>query len=96
MSHPKFPNPPKPYTLKQIVKKMTHSREYADFIHKKVKKARKGNAAAIAVVKAHFEPKKSELTGFALTTSQATALKKCTDPRTHLVDFAYYVAYPPS
>ena len=96
MADPDFPNPPQPYTLKQIVKKITSEHGYAEFIHKKVRKARQGDAAAIAVVKAHFEPETKELTDFALTDEQATELKRCTDPRTHLLAFAYYVAYPPS
>ena len=96
MANPDFPNPPQPYTLKQIVKKITTEQGYAEFIHKQVRKARQGDAVAIAVVQAHFEPQTKELTDFALTDEQATALKRCTDPRTHLLDFAYYVANPPN
>jgi hypothetical protein len=95
MPNDQFPAPAKPYSLKEIVKKITTDPGYANFIHDQVSAARSGNASAIAIVKAHFQPGMSELTAFGLSEDQATALLKCTDPRSHLLDFAYYVAYPP-
>lgn len=96
MPNDEFPTPTRPYSLKEMVKKIKSDPAYADFIHKKVSEARKGNEKAIELVQAHFEPETSELTSFGLTDQQANDLKRCTDPRTHLVDFVYYVANPPA
>ena len=87
--------PSSPYTLKEFAKRITHDPGYAMFIHDKVREARNGDASAAAVLQAHFEPSTSDLTAFGLSEEQATAATKCTDPRTHLVDFICYVAYPP-
>jgi hypothetical protein len=91
----RYPPPAEPYSLKEIVKKITSDPGYANFIHDKVRAARNGDAKAAEVVEAHFEPGTSELMAFGLSSDEATTVKKCTDPRTHLIDFAYYVAYPP-
>jgi hypothetical protein len=90
-----YPMPPEPYSLKEFAKKITKDPGYAIFIHDKVRDARNGDASAAAVVEAHFEPGTPELTAFGLTPDQADALKRCTDPRTHLIDFVCYLAYPP-
>ncbi len=95
MADDQYPTPTKPYSLKEIVKKITSDPDYANFIHDKVRAARSGDADATSVVMAHFEPGTSELTELGLPAEQATTVTKCTDPRTHLIDFAYYVAYPP-
>jgi len=91
-----FPAPFRPYNLKEMVARIKSSRPYADWIHGKIAAARSGDLAAQTLVQAHFEPQISELTDLQLSTEQASALVRCTDPRTHLADFAYYVAYPPS
>jgi hypothetical protein len=96
MAENDYPAPATPRGLKEMVALIKSDKGYADFIHEKVKEARNGDAAAKAVVKAHFFPQTEELTDLQLSTEQATALQRCTDPRTHLVDFAYYVAYPPT
>ena len=95
MAEDEFPVPVRPNTLKEMVSQMKGNQRYAEFIHTKVSEARNGDPVAIAIVTAHFDPGISELTDLSLSTDQATALKRCTDPRTHLVDFIYYVAYPP-
>jgi len=88
-----YPAPATPYTLKEMVKQIKKDSGYANFFHTLVKEARNGNHAAQDLVKKHFEPHTAELTDFQLNEGQAIALKRCTDPRTHLADFAYYVVY---
>lgn len=86
-----FATPATPYSLKDIVKKIIAEPDYAKFIHEKIRQARNGDSAAAAVVTAHFEPKTSELTALKIPAGDVTQLTKCTDPRTHFIDFANYV-----
>jgi hypothetical protein len=89
----KFPNPPKPYSLKQIVKKIMANRDYAKFIHGQLRKARKGDAAAAATLAAHFKPQPSELKALNV---KPRDLSDCddTNPTTNtnmMIDFAAHV-----
>ena len=93
MAENDFPAPPAPRTLKEMVKQIKDHPDYAEFFHDLVKAARNGDKKAQDQVKKHFEPHTGELTDFQLSESEAVALKRCTDPRTHLADFAYYVVY---
>jgi hypothetical protein len=82
-----FPSPTKPLSLKQIVRKIIDEPDYAKFIHGEVRKARGGDAAAIASVDAHFKPEKSELEELDIPAEHADALAACTE-KTNLIAFA--------
>jgi len=85
-----FPKPAKPHSLKKIVKKIMADPDYAKFIHGQVRKARKGDAAAAAMVEAHFKPQRAEL--LALNRSVAGPACNRTNPTTlMLLDFAEHV-----
>ena len=88
MANNVFPNPPKPYSLREIVGKMLDDQtgKYAAFIHDQVSKARAGDATAKKTVDAHFNPTAAELT--ALNVSSQTDQVQyalCTDPKTRLL-----------
>ena len=90
MPDDQFPAPAKPYSMKDIVKKIIDEPDYAKFIHGKVRAARKGDSKAAAVVTAHFDPATSELQALEIPSGEGAAVTRCTDPRTHLIDFAFY------
>ena len=65
----KFSKPAKPHSLKRIVKKILADPDYARFIHRHVLKARRGDAAAVRTVNAHFKPETAELSALNLKRS---------------------------
>ena len=82
-----FPAPNKPYSLKQIVRKILDEPDYAKFIHGQVRKARGGDAAAAASVDAHFKPEKPELEELDIPAEHLDTLASCTE-KTNLIAFA--------
>jgi hypothetical protein len=88
----KFAAPPKPHSLKRMVKKILDDPDYGRYIHRQVVKARKGDREAVRTVRAHFEPERSELTRLGLRSSDFKQIKLCpTTTRFALLDFAVYV-----
>jgi hypothetical protein len=64
-----FRKPPKPHSLKKMVKKILADPDYARFIHDQVLKARRGDPSAISTVSAHFRPLAEELKALQLKRS---------------------------
>ncbi len=88
----KFAAPPKPHSLKRMVKKILDDPEYGRYIHRQVVKARKGDRDAVRTVRAHFEPERSELTRLGLRSSHFKRMAGCpTTTRFALLDFAAHV-----
>jgi hypothetical protein len=56
-----FPNPQKPLSLEQTVKKILAEPEFAKFIHSHIQKSRQGDQEAANVVFAHYQPQPEEL-----------------------------------
>jgi hypothetical protein len=86
-----FPNPPQPYSLQQITEKIVTDCDYAQFIHNQVSLARGGDANAKATVDANFQPQAAELDALGIPAQDQPDYARCTDPKTHLIDFAGFV-----
>jgi hypothetical protein len=85
----KFPKPSRPRSLKRMVKKILADRDYALFIHRHVLNARKGNAEAARIIRAHFKPERAELNALNLKASDFKGVAPCPDTtETVLLDFA--------
>jgi hypothetical protein len=85
----KFPPPAKRRSLKRMIQKLLAERDFAQFIHEEVVKARMGDRAAGARVAAHFKPLPTELASLSLNGSQYESVNMCTVPTTlMLIDFA--------
>ena len=88
----KFAAPPKPHSLKRMVKKILDDPDYGRYIHRQVVKARKGDREAVRTVRAHFELERSELTRLGLRSSHFKRMEDCpTTTRFALLDFAAHV-----
>jgi hypothetical protein len=87
MANNVFPNPPNPYSLREIVAKMLDDQtgKYAQFIHDQVSKARAGDATAKKTVDAHFNPTAAELTALNVSQTNQPQYALCTDPKTRLL-----------
>jgi hypothetical protein len=87
MANNVFPNPPKPYSMREIVAKMLDDQtgKYAKFIHDQVSKARAGDATAKKTVDAHFNPTPAELTALNVSQTNQPQYALCTDPKTRLL-----------
>ena len=87
MANDVFPNPLKPYSLREIVGKMLDDQtgKYAAFIRDQVSKARKGDATAKKTVDAHFNPMPAELTALNVPQTDQPQYALCTDPKTRLL-----------
>ena len=82
-----FPNPPNPYSLREIVGKMLDDQtgKYAAFIHDQVSKARGGDPTAKKTVDQHFNPTAAELTALKVPSALQPNYALCTDPKTRLL-----------
>jgi len=87
MANNVFPNPPRPYSLREIVGKMLDDQtgKYAAFVHDQVSKARAGNLTAKKTVDAHFNPTAAELTALNVSQTDQPQYALCTDPKTRLL-----------
>ena len=87
MANNQYPNPAKPYLLKEIVTKMYDDCGYAQFIRDQIAKARAGDPAAKKTVDAQFQADPTELDALGIPKQDQSAYALCTDPKTRLLDF---------
>jgi hypothetical protein len=87
----KFAAPPKPHSLKRMVKKILDDPEYGRYIHQHVVKARKGDREAARTVRAHFKPERSELASLGLRSSAFHQAGCPTTTHAALLEFAAHV-----
>ena len=88
MANNQYPNPPQPYSLKEIVQRMYADCGYAQFIQDQIAKARAGDPAAKKTVDANFRPQDAELGALGIPTQDQPAFALCTDPNTRVLAFA--------
>ena len=67
-----YPKPAKPYTSAQLKKKAMADREYGEFLHRHLKKAKKGDSRSDKILSEHFEMSKK-------TKHAALAAALCTE-----------------
>ena len=87
MANNQYPNPPQPYSLKEIVQRMYADCGYARFIQDQISKARAGDPAAKQTVDANFQAQKTELDALGIPAQDQSAYAACTDPKTRLLAF---------
>lgn len=81
--HHSIPAPATPLSFKQVVAKILSDADYAKFIHGEVVKARKGDAAAMKNVNAHFKMLPEELKNLSLPPNFGSC-SNCTETNTTL------------
>jgi hypothetical protein len=88
MANNQYPNPLKPYSLKETVQRMYADCGYAQFIRDQISKALAGDLAAKQTVDANFQPLTTELDALGIPTQNQAAFLRCTDPKTRLPGIA--------
>lgn len=70
-----YPKPAKPYTSAQLKKKVKADREYGEFLHRHLKKAKKGDDRSEKILNENFETPK-EAKHAALAAALCTEIKE--------------------
>jgi hypothetical protein len=83
------PNPDRPYSLLEIVKKIVNDKEFARFIRRLLCKANKGDKEAQACVDSYFDVTDGELGKLCIPTQLRARYLQCTD-QNRLIDAVAY------